>query len=156
MPIDFRLVENTEAMAEAQMAFLEQRQNRRRRTWEKSVIGLTKPRTKSQRKWDDVADGPFQLGVPLKKEEPIMEIRTIQDEERRVTIEGYVFDAEVRELRSGRSLLTIKVTDYTDSILVKMFSRDKEDAEMMKTLKKGHVVACEDGIKTIHLFVISS
>ena len=61
----------------------------------------------------------------------------IQDEERRVTIEGYVFDTEVRELRSGRSLLTIKVTDYTDSILVKMFSRDNEDAEMMKTLKKG-------------------
>ncbi len=56
-----------------------------------------------------------------------MEIRNIQDEERSVIIEGYVFDAEVRELRSGRSLLTIKITDYTDSIIVKMFSRNEED-----------------------------
>ena len=66
-----------------------------------------------------------------------MEIHQIQDEERRVTIEGFVFDVEVKELRSGRSLLTAKVTDYTDSILVKMFSRDKEDAQMMERLKKG-------------------
>ena len=54
-----------------------------------------------------------------------------------MTIEGFVFDVEVKELRSGRSLLTAKVTDYTDSILVKMFSRDKEDAQMMERLKKG-------------------
>lgn len=84
-----------------------------------------------------------------------MDIQHIQDEERRVTIEGYVFDTDVRELRSGRSLLTIKVTDYTDSILVKMFSRDNEDAEMMKMLKKGlgfaHVVV----FRMIHSFVIS-
>ena len=71
----------------------------------------------------------------------------IQDEERRVTIEGYVFDAEVRELRSGRSLLTIKVTDYTDSILVKMFSRDNEDAELMKTMKKGAWVRARGSIQ---------
>ena len=61
-----------------------------------------------------------------------MEIRNIQDEERRVIIEGYVFDAEVRELRSGRSLLTIKITDYTDSIIVKMFSRNEEDGRIMQ------------------------
>ena len=66
-----------------------------------------------------------------------MEIKQIQDEESRITIEGFVFDVEVKELRSGRSLLTFKVTDYTDSILVKMFSRDKEDAELMGLLKKG-------------------
>lgn len=66
-----------------------------------------------------------------------MEIHQIQDEERRIIIEGFVFDAEVKELRSGRSLLTLKVSDYTDSILVKMFSRDKEDAAIMQMAKKG-------------------
>ncbi|MEG0381421.1 MAG: PHP domain-containing protein, partial [Kurthia sp.] len=65
------------------------------------------------------------------------EIHQIQDEERRVIIEGFVFDAEVKELRSGRSLMTLKVSDYTDSILVKMFSRDKEDAALMQMAKKG-------------------
>ena len=53
-----------------------------------------------------------------------------------------VFDAETRELRSGRSLLTFKITDYTSSILVKMFSRDKEDAALLARVKKGMWVKC--------------
>lgn len=59
------------------------------------------------------------------------------EEERRVVVQGYVFDAEAKELKSGRTLLTLKMTDYTNSILVKMFSRDKEDAELMQRVKKG-------------------
>ena len=77
----------------------------------------------------------------------ITEIEHIVDEERRVAIEGYIFDTEVRELRSGRSLLTIKVTDYTDSIIVKMFSRDKEDAANMQHVKKGMWVSARGSIQ---------
>ena len=51
------------------------------------------------------------------------------DEERRITVQGYVFDAETRELKSGRTLCIFKITDYTNSILVKMFAREKEDAD---------------------------
>lgn len=43
----------------------------------------------------------------------------IVEEERRVTLEGYVFDKEVRELRSKRKILTLKITDYTSSFIVK-------------------------------------
>ena len=42
-----------------------------------------------------------------------------------------------RNLRSGRTLLTFKITDYTSSIIVKMFSRDKEDAAQFTRVKKG-------------------
>ena len=41
------------------------------------------------------------------------------DEERRITVQGFVFDAETRELKSGRTLCIFKITDYTNSILVK-------------------------------------
>lgn len=58
------------------------------------------------------------------------------DEEKRIAVEGYVFDAETRELRSGRTLLIFKVTDYTNSIMVKMFSRDKEDIPLLQAIKK--------------------
>lgn len=44
---------------------------------------------------------------------------SIVEEERRVTLEGYVFDKEVRELRSKRKILTLKITDYTSSFIVK-------------------------------------
>ncbi len=138
MAVDFRLVEDTQAIADAQMAFLEQRRLEEEELGKKALEDLQKREQDRQSSGGDQdADGPFQLGTPLKKDEPILEIRQIQDEERRVTIEGFVFDVEVKELRSGRSLLTVKITDYTDSILVKMFSRDKEDAQMMERLKKG-------------------
>ncbi|WP_298471198.1 PolC-type DNA polymerase III [uncultured Psychrobacillus sp.] len=136
LAIDFKLVEDTEALAEAQVAFLEQRRMEEEQLGKKALEDMQK-RDSRQDSGEASEDGPFQLGTPLKKEEASVEIRSIQDEERRVTIEGFVFDVEVKELRSGRSLLTAKVTDYTDSILVKMFSRDKEDAGMMERLKKG-------------------
>ncbi|SDM56415.1 DNA polymerase-3 subunit alpha [Psychrobacillus sp. OK028] len=134
---DFRLVEDTEATAQAQLEFLEQRRLEEEMLGQKALEDMQKRDQNRQENGNQNTDGPFQLGVPLKKDEPIIDIKTIQDEERRVTIEGFVFDVEVKELRSGRSLLTAKVTDYTDSILVKMFSRDKEDAQMMERLQKG-------------------
>ncbi|RAK23407.1 DNA polymerase-3 subunit alpha (Gram-positive type) [Anoxybacillus vitaminiphilus] len=81
--------------------------------------------------------GPLVIGYPIKEEEEIRTLDSIVEEERRVVVQGYVFDAELKELKSGRSLLTLKITDYTNSILVKMFSRDKEDAALMAKVKKG-------------------
>ena len=68
------------------------------------------------------------IGLTIKDDAEFKRLEEIVDEERRIAVEGYVFDAETRELRSGRTLLTFKITDYTSSIMVKMFSRDKEDA----------------------------
>ncbi|MCD7033745.1 PolC-type DNA polymerase III [Metabacillus sp. GX 13764] len=81
--------------------------------------------------------GPITIGYPIKPDEEIQLLRTIEDEERRTTVQGYVFFAETKELRSGRTLLTFKITDYSSSILVKMFARDKEDAAIMQMIKKG-------------------
>nr|WP_163652710.1 PolC-type DNA polymerase III [Listeria sp. PSOL-1] len=81
--------------------------------------------------------GPFQVGYKIKDDEEIKHLGDIYDEERRVAVQGYIFDTEIRELRSGRSLLQFKITDYTSSMIIKMFSRDNEDAAMFKNLKKG-------------------
>jgi DNA polymerase-3 subunit alpha (Gram-positive type) len=70
------------------------------------------------------------------KDDPIP-IKEIQDEEKRVCIQGQIFDVDIRELRSGRSLLTFKITDYSDSITIKMFSRDKDDIPVFDAVKKG-------------------
>lgn len=136
---DFQVKDVTQEMAEAQQKFLEQRRIEEEEISKKAVEDLQKREKERQQNPDgiDVSNQPFQLGIPIKNDENFMEIHQIQDEERRVIIEGFVFDAEVKELRSGRSLLTLKVSDYTDSILVKMFSRDKEDAAIMQMAKKG-------------------
>ncbi|WP_141433451.1 PolC-type DNA polymerase III [Bacillus sp. 03113] len=83
------------------------------------------------------SEGPLIVGLTIKNDVELIKLEDIVDEERRVAIEGYVFFAETKELRSGRTLLTFKITDYTSSILVKMFSRDKEDAALFERVKKG-------------------
>ncbi|AYC29277.1 PolC-type DNA polymerase III [Paenisporosarcina cavernae] len=134
--VDVQLVEASAELEAEQQAYVEQRRKEEEALEKKALEDLQKRDMAKQSNESNVS-GPFQLGIPIKADDSMMDIKAIQDEERRITIEGLVFDVEVKELRSGRSLLTAKITDYTDSILVKMFSRDKEDAEMMKSLKKG-------------------
>ncbi|WP_042144767.1 PolC-type DNA polymerase III [Paucisalibacillus sp. EB02] len=94
-----------------------------------------------------VADNqPFALGYKI-QEEPI-EMQEILEEEKRVTVQGYVFDVEIRKLRSGRSLLIAKATDYTDSLQIKMFSKNDEDAAKFEQLKKGMWVKARGSIQT--------
>ncbi|WP_046179206.1 PolC-type DNA polymerase III [Domibacillus tundrae] len=81
--------------------------------------------------------GPVTIGYTIKQDAEFKKLEEIIDEERRIASEGYIFDAETKELRSGRTLLTFKITDYTDSLMVKMFSRDKEDAAIFNRVKKG-------------------
>jgi len=94
---------------------------------------------KRDEKADDVIEdsGPLTIGLTIRDDTEFRKLEEITDEERRIAIEGYVFAAETKELRSGRTLLTFKITDYTSSILVKMFSRDKEDAAMFNRVQKG-------------------
>lgn len=94
-----------------------------------------------------VSEGPLSIGLTIKDDSDLRNMIDIVDEERRVTVEGYIFDAETRELRSGRTLLTFKITDYTSSLMVKMFSRDKEDAALYQLVKKGMWVRVRGSIQ---------
>ncbi|AIF43728.1 PolC-type DNA polymerase III [Virgibacillus sp. SK37] len=89
---------------------------------------------------------PLMLGYKIQDE--AIQMEDIQDEERRVTVQGYIFSAEIRKLRSGRSLLIIKATDYTDSLQIKMFSKGDEDAEKFETVKKGMWIKARGSIQT--------
>ena len=83
------------------------------------------------------ADGPAQLGRAISDKENVIQMKDIQGEERSVVVEGYVFSAEVRELHSGRQLLTFEITDYTSSFAVKKFSRNTEDEAQFANIKPG-------------------
>lgn len=143
--IDIKLEENEHA--EKQRAQFLSEKEQEEALLSKKAFQQLKQRETMKNEQGDNGDRPLILGVPIKAGEEIMPIHEIHDEERRIIIEGFVFDAEVKELRSGRSLLTVKVTDYSDSILVKMFSRDNEDAELMKSFKKGMWVRARGSIQ---------
>ena len=60
-------------------------------------------------------------------------IKSIIGEEESVTIEGVVFGTEEFEPASKAfKILTIKITDYTDSIYCKVFSRDDDEFSLLK------------------------
>nr|WP_204122825.1 PolC-type DNA polymerase III [Lacticaseibacillus mingshuiensis] len=81
--------------------------------------------------------GPVRLGRGNHMDDPLQQMVTITQEEKSVLIEGYVFDVEVRSLRSNRKLLMVKVTDYTSSFLVKKFSNGAEDEAVFDQIHEG-------------------
>ncbi|WP_138414767.1 PolC-type DNA polymerase III [Aquibacillus sediminis] len=101
---------------------------------------------RAKQKTDNQSDGPIMLGYPIKEEPVAME--TILEEERRMVIQGYIFDVDVRELRSGRHLLIIKATDYTSSFSIKMFSKGDQDAEKFQQIKAGMWIKARGSIQT--------
>lgn len=70
------------------------------------------------------------------REEPVPIMR-ITEEEKKVTIQGAVFGLEQKELRNGSTLFTFYVTDYSDSIMLKMFAKTKEDVKILSLLANG-------------------
>src|SRR5699024_12656626 len=75
-------------------------------------------------------------------------METILDEERKLTVQGFVFLKDVRELRSGRSLLILKVTDYTDSLEINMFSKNDDDARLFESSKEKIWIKARGKIQT--------
>lgn len=112
-----------------------------------AMVELQKKEAEKDQASGDLPSGPLTIGLTIKDNNDFRSLIDIVDEERRVAVEGYIFDAEIRELRSGRSLLTFKITDYTSSIMVKMFSRDKEDAALFQLVKKGMWVKVRGSIQ---------
>ncbi len=137
IPLEFQLVEQSDEMKQAHEAFLEQRRQEEAILAQQALEDFAKrEKDKASSPQAVVSDRPFQLGAQIKDSETV-EIRSVLEEERSIVLEGFVFMSEVKILKSGRSLLEFKMTDYTDSILVKMFSRDDSDAELMAQLSKG-------------------
>ncbi|MGG3889101.1 PolC-type DNA polymerase III [Metabacillus fastidiosus] len=104
---------------------------------ERVILAMTEMEKREKESDQIQVTGPLTIGYTIKGDEEIRTLASIEDEERRAVVQGYVFDAEAKELRSGRTLLTFKITDYTSSIIVKMFARDKEDAALLAAVKKG-------------------
>ncbi|AFS40612.1 PolC-type DNA polymerase III [Leuconostoc gelidum] len=77
------------------------------------------------------------LGRKIATDAEITRLETIDNEENRVVVEGYIFASEIRELRSGRKLMTLKVTDYSSAIAAKKFSNNESDEAVFENLKTG-------------------
>lgn len=71
-----------------------------------------------------------------KKDTTVTPIKDLLYEVDNVTIEGMIFGIDMFEAKSGYKIITLKVTDNTDSIYVKMFTKDTEEYVRIKDLLK--------------------
>ena len=65
-----------------------------------------------------------------------------------ITIHGQIIKFETREIRNEKSILMFAVSDFTDTIMVKMFTRNEQLPELLGDLKKGAYVKVK-GVTTI-------
>lgn len=88
-----------------------------------------------------------QIGKPIPIDN-IKPIDSIIEEEFKVAVEGVIFDINLKELKSGRHIVELKVTDYTDSLVLKMFTRkNKDDLDNFKALSVGKWVRAQGRIE---------
>ncbi|MEK8130192.1 PolC-type DNA polymerase III [Paenibacillus filicis] len=85
----------------------------------------------------EVPEGEIRLMVGYDIKEPAVSIQKVQDEEKKITVQGTVFGLDMKELRNGSTLFTFNITDFSDSIMVKSFAKTKEDVKIYSLIKNG-------------------
>lgn len=90
------------------------------------------------------------IGIMI--EDMPISIKSILGEDNNVTIWGEVFGIEYFESsKSDFKIITLKVTDYTDSIYCKVFAREKDEyARICSELKKGKWYKIRGYVKSDH------
>lgn len=124
-------VDVDDTQAQSQINELRQKQQEQQKAMAKKV---------SEQKKKAPADDVYNTNQHEKKipnDAKITSMSEITDEEASIVVEGYVFSSEIRDLRSGRKLLIMEITDYTSSFVVKKFSRNSDDDNVFTDLKEG-------------------
>jgi len=84
------------------------------------------------------------------EDEPIT-LDQVAGEMGEITIRGKIIHFDTREIRGEKTILMFAVTDFTDTITVKMFTRNEQLPELLGELKKGAFVKIK-GVTTIDKF----
>ena len=81
------------------------------------------------------------------EDEPIR-LDVVETEMGEITFHGKIITFETREIRNEKSILMFAVTDFTDTIMVKMFIRNDQLPDLLGDLKKGSYIKIK-GVTTI-------
>ena len=71
-----------------------------------------------------------------RKSNEVTKIKDLLYEVDNINIEVEIFGIDLFEAKSGYKIFTLKVTDYTDSMYVKLFTKDEEEFKRIKDLLK--------------------
>lgn len=97
-----------------------------------------------------LADDPNLIYGRNFDDEPIL-LNQVVGEMGEITFQGKVFQMDQREIRNEKTILMFAVTDFTDSIMIKMFVRNEQLADIIGDIKKGAFLKIK-GVTTIDKF----
>ncbi len=121
--------------------------HRKRKRWNKDGSGIETVEKKVRGNFQKgrYGDGPR----PLKRsdnpdviygrdfDDDAITIDSIAGEMGEITIRGQVTSVEAREIRNEKTIYMFNVTDFTDTITVKMFLHNEQVPEISGAIKKG-------------------
>ena len=84
-------------------------------------------------------------------EEDAIPLEQITGEMGEVTVRGQIQNLETREIRGEKTIIMMELTDFTDTIVVKMFARNDQMEEINSAIKMGMFIKVR-GVTTIDRF----
>ncbi|MBU9739029.1 PolC-type DNA polymerase III [Diplocloster agilis] len=84
-------------------------------------------------------------------EEDAMPIEQLVGEIGEVVLRGRIMTLDTREIRNEKTIIIFSITDFTDSINVKMFVKNDELSEILEGIKKGAFIKIK-GVSNIDRF----
>ncbi len=104
---------------------------------EKEVASVIMTAVEAENEAASQSNEELKLMVGYDIKEPAVPLQEVQDEEKKITVQGTVFGMEVKELKNGSTLYMFNITDFTDSIMVKAFAKTKEDVKIYNLITNG-------------------
>lgn len=100
--------------------------------------------------WRRTCDDPNVIYGRDFDDEP-MELRHVIGEMGEIVFRGKVIKLETREIRNEKTILTFAVTDFTDTINIKLFLRNEQLPEILGEVKEGIFLKVK-GVTTVDKF----
>lgn len=104
---------------------------------EKNVIQEIMTSVDQEPETPDVPEGELKLMLGYEIKDMPVPLKDILEEEKKVTIQGVIFGLDKKELKNGNTLFEYKLTDFSDSLTLKSFARNKDDLKILNLLANG-------------------
>ncbi len=166
-----RLQQRVEDILERSLTVKEEQAGQKQdREQEEKEKGKGQPKGSMQKQDNGVGNRRRNSGMPVKNtyggvrrsEDPNMifgrefndtpiDLSTVMGEMGEITIRGKIISFETREIRNEKSILIYAVTDFTDTITVKMFVKNEQLPQLLGELKKGAFIKLK-GVTAVDKF----
>ncbi len=82
-------------------------------------------------------DPDMIIGKGIEDSENITELREVTQELGEIVFQGQVLTVETREIKNEKTIIIFSITDFTDTIKVKMFVKNEQLADILEGVSKG-------------------